>query len=163
MRHEYTPWQDIEFCRRGDFLVCCSTMSRAARTKKALSRATGRILIGSKSASASFSIHSPPTPAATGATGCTFGRGWVHALAGRRERGVEENVSRIQHELATAMILRGCNRIDQAGPDILASLQTGCAGDPGDVRPINSGTCPTPGDCRPSRAPRQGSFRQRHR
>jgi L-lactate dehydrogenase (cytochrome) len=56
---------------------------------------------------------------ALGAKACLIGRAWAWALGAGGERSVTQMLSIIRAELAVAMILTGCNALNDAGRDLL--------------------------------------------
>lgn len=61
---------------------------------------------------------------ALGAKACLIGRPWAWALAAGGEAMVERMLGMLRAELAMAMALTGCLRIDQAGSDLLDTGMT---------------------------------------
>lgn len=54
-----------------------------------------------------------------GAKACLVGRPWAYALAAQGEGGVSRLITLLRNELATAMVLTGCNRAEDANDSLL--------------------------------------------
>ena len=56
---------------------------------------------------------------ALGAKACFVGRAWAYALGAAGESGVRDMLDILREELRVAMILTGCNDVNQSTPDLL--------------------------------------------
>jgi L-lactate dehydrogenase (cytochrome) len=56
---------------------------------------------------------------ALGAKACFVGRAWAWALGAGGEAAITKMLGVMRSELAVAMVLTGCNRVSDAGPELL--------------------------------------------
>lgn len=57
---------------------------------------------------------------ALGAKGCLIGRAWVYGLAARGEPGVAHILELFRKQMATTLVLSGCDDVNKVGPLMLA-------------------------------------------